>query len=220
MLSFLDQRAFNAIRFVTMGKHVLLQLLLTCALLSSAPGALAQAPEAAEFELPADPRMPFLVVRETPSELAGAHTRVLRVFGDGHCELERPPIMRGAGKHQWTLAPEEMQALARQVLDAGVAELDVPAMRTSLKAGEASDDADGATYRFDHDVLEIELRFDRYRRRGGAMHRGFERRLHVVGLRADRARHPNDDRIRRLSELRDSLEGMTRVHAPLPEPGP
>ena len=50
MLSFLDQRAFNAIRFVTMGKHVLLQLLLTCALLSSAPGALAQAPEAAEFE--------------------------------------------------------------------------------------------------------------------------------------------------------------------------
>ncbi len=190
--------------------------LVLCALVMLAAAAQAQAPRGFEFELPADSRVPFLVMRTTPGELAGGQMRVLRVFRDGHCQLERPPIMRSAGTHEWRLSPGEVAALVQQMLDADVAELDVPTMRASLRG---SDDA-GATYRLDDDIVEFDLRLDRFRGRGGAVQRGLERRLRLVGLRGLRARHPGDVRVRRLAELRDTLDSMAKLRAPVAEPTP
>ena len=204
-------------RLSTMRKLRLLCLIAACVQLAAPPHAAAQVPGVPDFEPPADPRVPFLVMRTTPTELAGGHAIVLSIFGDGACELERPPIMRGPGLHRWQLNAQELQALVRQVRDAGVAELDAAALRASLKAAHASKDADGSVYRSDDDILEIELRLDRYRGPGGPLQRGFEHELRFVGLRGDRARHPADEQVRRVSELRDSLDAMARTHAPLPE---
>lgn len=190
-----------------------------CALLVLAASAQAQTPPDPEFELPADSGVPFLVMRATPSELVGAQARVLRVFADGRCELERPPMMRGAGRYAWQLPPGEVAVLARQALTAGLAELDVPALRASLAVAEAR--ADGAIvnhHHLDGDILEFELRLDRFRGRSGIAQHRLERRLRFIGLRAIRERHPTDARVRRLSELRGSLDAMARSRAPVPDP--
>ena len=176
----------------------------------------AQAPVAPDFELPADSAVPFLVMRQTPTELAGGHTLVLRVFADGRCELERPPIMRGAGLHRWTLPPDEVPSLARQAIDAGVAVLDGPALQAELRAERLRRDEAERIHRLDDDVIEIELRLDRLRGAGGEVRRDIDRRLRIIGLRGERANHADDVRLVRLSELRDRLDAMAALHAPVP----
>jgi hypothetical protein len=203
-----------------MSKLLHLQLPVFCALVMAATSARAQAPSTPDFELPSDSRVPFLVMRQTPGELAGENTLELRVFADGRCELERPPVMRGAGRHVFQLPPGRARQLARQALDAGLAELDVPALRASLRAAEARRSEATAIHRFDDDVLELELRLDRYRPQGGALQQGLENRVRFVGLRGDRAKHPNDERVRRLSELRETLDSLVSSGAPLPDPAP
>jgi hypothetical protein len=176
----------------------------------------AQAPVAPDFELPADSAVPFLVMRQTPTELAGGHTLVLRVFADGRCELERPPIMRGAGLHRWTLPPDEVPSLARQAIDAGVAALDGPALQAELRAERLRRDDDVRIHRLDDDVLELELRLDRLRGADGEVRRDVDHRLRMIGLRGERASHPGDVRLQRLSQLRDRLDAMAALHAPVP----
>ena len=170
-----------------------------------------------DFDLPADSSIPFLVMRVIPSELVGEHALVLRVFGDGRCELERPPIMRGAGRHAWQLDAAEVRELARQALDAGLADLDARTLRAELRAAHLRNDDGGSIYRLDDDILEFDLRLDRLRGRSGTVQRDLHKQLRFVGLRGDRARHPNDERVKKLSELRDRLDAMKNGRAPLPE---
>ena len=203
-----------------MSKLLHLRLAVIGVLATLAVPASSQTQTAPEFQLPSDSRVPFLVMRQTPGELAGDNTIELRVFADGHCELERPSLMRGAGRHVWQLPPGQTAQLARQALDAGIAELDAPALRAGLRAAEARRDPVTTIHRLDDDVLEFELRLDRYRGRSGALQRGLEKRIRFVGLRGLRARHPNDESVRRLSELRETLDAAVRAGAPLPGPRP
>lgn len=188
---------------------------LLCTLLVLAASAQAQVAPEPEFDLPADSGVPFLVMRARPSELANAQPRVLRVFADGRCELERPATMRGAGRYAWQLPSSEVAVLARQALNAGLADLDVQALRASLAVAEAESDTPTVRHhRLDGDILEFELRLDRFRDRDGIAQHRLERRLRFVGLRAIRERHPNDVRVRRLAELRGSLDAMERSRTP------
>jgi len=181
-------------------------------LLLQAAGAGAQANPAAEFELSPDAASPVLVLRQTPTELVGAPTRELRVFPDGRCEMDIPAPMREAGHYEWKVSPAEVQALARQAFDAGVPDLDPAALRASLKAAKRQDDALGQTYRFDDDIVEFELNVPRYRVDPGKAWSPLTRRVRLIGLRGDRARHPRDDRVRRLSRLRDSLDDVANQY--------
>ncbi len=169
----------------------------------------AQDPPAPQFFLSPDAVQPVLVLRETPTELVDVPPRELRMFADGHCELDVPGVMRGAGHYEWDVSPERVEALTQQALAAGVHVLEPAALRASLRASRAAADSLGQTYRFDDEVIEFELNVERYRATAGAAWSPLERRVKWVGLRGDRARHPRDDRLQHLMELRDALDAIS-----------
>jgi hypothetical protein len=184
-------------------------VLLGFALLAAAPIlAFAQDTGGPEFSLSPDASEPVLVLSETPTELVDVPPRVLRVFADGHCELDVPEIMRGAGHYEWDVSPDVVEALTQQALAAGVHVLEPAALRASLRASRVVDDSLGQTYRFDDEVIEFEVNVARYRSAPGAAWSRLRRRVKWIGLRSDRARHPQDDRLQRLMGLRDELDAM------------
>jgi len=180
----------------------------------------AQAPPAVEFVLPADSERPVLVLRETPTELVGAPSRELRVFPDGRCVLDVPQPMRRAGRHEWDIPREEVQALVRRAFAADVDEIDPAQLRASLRAASAADDSLGQTHRFDDGVVEFELNVERYRRAPGLAWAPLERSVKLLGLRADRARHPGDEQVGGLSDLRDALDAVAQRYLADSEAGP
>ena len=170
--------------------------------------AAAQATAVAEFVLPEESERPVLVLRETPTELVGAPTRELRVFPDGRCELDVPRPMRHAGEHEWEIPRAEVQGLVTQAFAADVDAIDPAQLRASLRSARSADDSLGQTYRFDDGVVEFELNVERQRRGRAAAWAPVARRVRLSGLRADRARHPADERVGRLSALRDALDAV------------
>ena len=183
-------------------------------LLSAAP---AFAQESPRFKLPTDSSVPVLVMRQWPTEFAESAAQELRIFADGRCTLKRPPMMRGAGDHVWTISQAEVKRLVAQGLDAGLADLDARKHRAQIRTRAAASAADGGvqSLRLDDDTVEFEIAIDDYRSPRESSPGNVRRKIEWRGLRSDRQRDPTDGSVRLLNELRDELDALGRVHAPV-----
>lgn len=179
--------------------------------------AAAFAQESPRFKLPTDSSVPVLVMRHWPTELAEQAAQELRIFADGRCSLKRPRMMRGAGEHIWTISQAEVKRLVAQGLDAGLADLNAQQHRAKIRSSAALSATNGGaqSLRLDDDTVEFEIAIDDYRSPGKSSSGDVRRKIEWRGLRSDRQRDPGDVPVRLLTELRDELDALGRVHAPV-----
>ncbi|MEZ4215464.1 MAG: hypothetical protein R3E88_03215 [Myxococcota bacterium] len=191
------------------------------ALLAACVAGAASAQTAVDFDPPADPGEPALVLRTWPAELGPAVRREIRVFADGRCERDRATFQPGPGgtvrrvhTERFRVGAAEARALVAQALDAGAADLDARAVQRSLRAARAAADDGVHHHVLDEDVVEVELHAARVRAPGRAERRDVRHVVRWVGLRADLREHPGDARVQRMGALRDALESVANAAAP------
>ncbi|MFQ5699207.1 MAG: hypothetical protein ACE5IL_13100 [Myxococcota bacterium] len=154
------------------------------------------------FELDRDPSKLVLSFDEEVGAIARPDPiPLLRIYADGLAKVHVPAYMRGSGDYRLRLDPLRLRTLVRELLSAGVMDLDDRQVRRHRRRlGTRRDAAGLPRRRTDPATVRIELRLARLAGRPAVRHV-----LRWPGLRGDARDFPSDVRVRDVKRGVDAL---------------